>query len=284
MRMISRVSGMVGAAFLAVLIFSAALHAATYDFEDGTDGQTITAPDANIVFEPNAGNLWVYGDWTTDNYNGPYPNGSYFSDGDFFAWMGANVDKGKISFPNGATKCSIEYSAFDVISLEAYSATGNMVDSDTGVPNLSTGEMGLLEVEADSIAWVMVAIGGVGNYWIIDNIFSDAIVGCLGPEDCTDNIWCNGEELCIAGDCQPGIAPSCAEDNNLFCDGEETCNEDLKQCDHTGDPCPPDTECDEDLDKCVQHGALSDDTEEPVDSETPGWPEGKVTGGCCGCE
>jgi hypothetical protein len=73
--------------------------------------------------------------------------------------------------------------------------------------------------------------------------------GCSVDPDCNDGLFCNGTETCVAGACQAGTAPNCADavactsdscnestdscdhiannaacSNGLFCDGTETCN------------------------------------------------------------
>ncbi len=133
-----------------------------------------------------------------------------------------------------------------------------------------------------------------------DNVF------CNGDEFCdeendqcghtgspceTDDLFCNGYEqcdelndLCIDGD------PPCEEDDGLYCNGDEFCDEDYDRCAHVGNPCAEGETCDEINDECVEpEEPESDDditTDVPTgeEEEDEGWPEGKVTGGCCGCE
>jgi len=144
------------------------------------------------------------------------------------------------------------------------------------------------------------------------------ICGCSDDEDCSDGTFCNGVERCVDRDCVPGDDP-CADDE-LWCNGDESCNEILSQCNHSGDPCVDDglwcngdESCDEDEGACVHSGNpcpdgepcdedndecktfedddIDDDTGSDVTQDIPkddgeddaGWPEGKVTGGCCGC-
>ena len=294
---------------LAVALSSGAF-AAVYDFENGTDAQPIAAGTPGVVFEPTLGRQWLFGDWRTGKYDGPYPDGPYFSEGNFFAWMGVDGNTGKISFVNGASRFALSYSSPDAITLDGYSSTNALLDSETGTPNLNSGEMGLLTVEAANLAYIVIGVGSMGNYWLIDNIDTDAIEGCLTNADCDDGVFCNGEEICDAGDCFPGTpidcpddakfcngeefcdeeakacghrnAPVC-EDDGLFCNGAEKCVESERACGHAGDPCDPGEECNEVLDMCTLHGEADDDTTANPKADEAGWPEGKVTGGCCGC-
>ena len=103
--------------------------------------------------------------------------------------------------------------------------------------------------------------------------------GHAGDPCVDDNDMCNGDEVCDEE------AQSCAhsgdpcEDDGTFCNGDDYCDPTKLECQHTGDPCEEDEECDEEADLCIGGN-------NPVggDEDDAGWPEGKVTGGCCGCE
>jgi hypothetical protein len=90
------------------------------------------------------------------------------------------------------------------------------------------------------------------------------------PDDCNDDIFCNGEEDCIAGLCVNGSDPcpgqSCDEptqtcedcsdhvdcDDDAFCNGIETCV--LGVCVPGIPPCNPGEVCDEDGESCCSDG------------------------------
>ncbi len=109
-----------------------------------------------------------------------------------------------------------------------------------------------------------------------------------------DGVFCNGYEECneLSDLCETNVV---CEDDGAFCNGAETCNEEAQTCDHEGNPCPSGEICLEDTDECL--AGDDDDIEPPADDDeedpgpTPagekeedaGWPEGQVTGGCCGC-
>ncbi len=110
-----------------------------------------------------------------------------------------------------------------------------------------------------------------------------------------DGVFCNGTETCNdeTDSCDSSGDP-CGDDG-LFCNGDESCDENEGACVHSGDPCPDGEACDEANDECVPFG--DDDVEPDDDSaeivtdvpkddeeDDAGWPEGKVTGGCCGCD
>ncbi len=103
--------------------------------------------------------------------------------------------------------------------------------------------------------------------------------GHAGDPCVDDNDMCNGDEVCDeeVQSCVHSGDP-CADDG-VFCNGDDYCDPTKLDCQHTGDPCEEDEECNEDADLCVDRGVPIDNGEDDA-----GWPEGKVTGGCCGCE
>ncbi len=137
-------------------------------------------------------------------------------------------------------------------------------------------------------------------------------VYCNGEESCNedsnecessgnpcadDGVFCNGYEECneLTDLCETN---SVCEDDGAFCNGDETCVEETQICEHAGNPCPDGAICLEDEDSCDEpdedddvEPPTDDDEETPLADPTPsgekedeaGWPEGQVTGGCCGC-
>lgn len=288
----NRVTGLRGAT-IALAVFSALsasiVFADMYDFEDGGDGVVVQSPDPGIAFVMTGGANWIYGDWRTGEYWGPFPDGPYYSFGNFFAWLGPNQNEGRINLPFGATFFGLRYSSADSIRLVAYNNLGISVDEATGDASLDVATMGTLSVESEEMAFVKV-IGpyvGFGNYWIIDNVTTvscesdedcDDGVFCNGKETCVDamcidgdtselcpddGMWCNGEEFCdtAADDCKHKNPPACLDDG-MWCNGEEYCDELADRCEHRDEPdcgddglfCNGDESCDEDADECVSSG------------------------------
>jgi hypothetical protein len=75
-----------------------------------------------------------------------------------------------------------------------------------------------------------IAIGDSED--VNSNSVPDECEGCLGDADCDDGVWCNGQEVCQAGECVAGAPP---------CDGGtgETCNEESDRCEICTGGCAP---------------------------------------------
>ena len=76
-------------------------------------------------------------------------------------------------------------------------------------------------------------------------------LACNVSADCDDTIFCNGAEVCVAGQCEAGIPPDC--DDDVACTSD-TCDPGLDECLHVpnddacddGNACTADT-CDADI-------------------------------------
>ena len=241
------------------ICFVSVSFAGVIDFENGTDGMPIASTIPGLEFTTTDGYDWIYGDWRTNNYNGPYPWGSYYSYGNFFAWLGTQQGQGVVTFSAAyATYFQIQYSSESNFYLEAYDESGNLLDSDFGYSNLDTGIMDTVRVEAPGMKYVMMH--DTGNYWLVDNLDTDAITECLKDSDCDDQTFCNGIETCNNYLCVDGEAPDCSDDG-LYCNGTESCDETKDECVSSGDPCSDDgvfcngdESCDEETDGCISSG------------------------------
>lgn len=147
-------------------------------FETGVDGQVIRSSIPGLVFTNTNGYDWVYGDWRTGFYNGKYPNGQYTSNGNFFAWLGAMQGDGRIDFTSeaGATYLSVWVSAGEPVTMRGYTAFNIQVAEATlPAANVNTGQMANLIVRAPlGLKLDHVIISGTANYWLIDDLSTDA--------------------------------------------------------------------------------------------------------------
>lgn len=231
------------------------------DFEGGSDGANVVSPDPSIVFSPSGGFNWVYGKWTAPGpvpgepkYNGPYPDGALWSEGNFFAWMGVDRNDGLITFPDGVSSVTVGYSSSYGVTVNAYNQFNVLIDTDSGPINSNTGAMNFLLVEGN-ISYIRFQ--SLGNHWIIDNLETDYEPMCDEDADCQDGVFCNGEEKCVDHECEPGDPVAC-EDDGLWCNGEEFCDESIADCGHQNAPdcgddgiyCNGGDYCNEDTDSC----------------------------------
>lgn len=250
-------------AIATILCAAGAAWAVILDFENGTDGATVNSGDPSITFAPSGGFQWVYGDWRVEDpndpgnpkYNGPYPDGALWSEGNFFAWMGKDRNEGLITFTGDVSDVSVGYSSSYGMTLEAYNAANVLIDTDTGGINSSTGALDILTVEGD-ISYVKII--SLGNHWIIDNFETNVEPICTEDADCDDSVFCNGAERCVDNECLPAEAPVDCPDDGLWCTGEEFCDESIADCGHQNAPdcgddglyCNGGPFCNEDSDMC----------------------------------
>jgi hypothetical protein len=116
----------------------------------------------------------------------------------------------------------------------------------------------------------------------VDGDDPDCVAECVTDADCSDGLFCNGAEICVAGACQLGTPPPeddgidctvdfCDEDSDtivhdpndafcddgLFCTGAETCDPQA-DCLLGTPPCAEGEICDEDQQACLPAPACSD--------------------------
>jgi len=184
-------------------------HAILITFEEGVglDMTEINTQYEGITFQSaTAGIPWYYSDVTTDTYNASsWPSGTSWGSGEYWindlacAWTTASGDDGKIAFDNqDATYVQVNYSVIDTFYIEAYDANDNLIDSDSGPANLryidsNPNGPGTVRVDAgpnQTIAYVLAH--DTGNYWIMDNVDTDA-TGIIPPPVVTEpsivTIW-----------------------------------------------------------------------------------------------
>ncbi|HPQ69901.1 MAG TPA: kelch repeat-containing protein [bacterium] len=92
---------------------------------------------------------------------------------------------------------------------------------------------------------------------------------------CDDELYCNGADVCAAGECVHDGTP--CEQDGTFCNGEETCDEEEDECYSPGDPCTEEQTCDEENDQCldpldddtIDDDVVDDDDDDDDDDTTP---------------
>jgi len=145
------------------------------DFEDGTDGAVIRSTIPGVKFTTTMGYDWIYGDKRTGKYNVyPYGHQGYECNGNFFAWLGVSGDQGRIDFIGGnATYLSVLTSTYSGLTIDAYDANGTLLNSSGWAGNnLNTRKFTRLTVYAPGMDYVI--IHDRGNYWLIDDLCTDA--------------------------------------------------------------------------------------------------------------
>lgn len=204
-------------------------HADGYiDFEDGSDGQVIRSTIPGLQFTTTQGQDWIYGDWRTGDYNGPYPNGAYVSNGNFFAWLGPNQGAGRIDFIDGcATYVQAYVSTYSGLTADAYYMDGRLAASASVGGNLNTGHMSRLRVNAvPGDCFHYVIFHDSGNFWLIDDLSTDAagvpetrppvilLPGLMGSRLDAYNV-CAGEDAGDAEEVWPAIPKLFMGDGHL---------------------------------------------------------------------
>lgn len=144
------------------------------NFELGAEKSQIQSTIPGLEFTTTSGINWRYADTRTGNYNVP----TYSVNGNFFAWLGVTGDRGKITFSGGtASYVSVLVSTYSGVVLDAYDVDGNfLATSGWATNNLNTGTLTRLTVESPGIAYV--EIHDTGNYWLMDDLCTDAPSPC----------------------------------------------------------------------------------------------------------
>jgi len=145
------------------------------DFEEGIDGEVILSTIPGVEFTTTMGLDWLYADIRTGYYNVyPYGHQGYECHGYFFAWLGTSGDQGIITFTMGtASYFSVLTSTYSGLTIDAYDSDGNfLATSGWADDNLWTRTFTRLTIEAEGMAYVI--IHDTGNYWLIDDLVTDA--------------------------------------------------------------------------------------------------------------
>jgi hypothetical protein len=157
----------------------------------GHDTQQIHTYYSGISFQSGySGSDWVARDATSNNYNiSSWPSRQVWNGGTYwiYDYVGATTaldytgNDGVIAFDNkNATFVELGYCSGGNLSLLAYDSSGNLIDQDSGPANRRYIEgnesgPGTLCVNWDGTNYIAyVDVHDTGNYWIVDNIRTDA--------------------------------------------------------------------------------------------------------------
>lgn len=167
---------------------SAVAQAATITFEDGADRAPVAVTGAR--FSTSSGGGWVYGDVQTRRYNAPHPQPcsdrpapiaaptcEYAVSGNIFVWTGVLGAEGRIAFTNRqASFVELSFSTGANLNVVAYNSADEPVAVATVAANAGTGRLNTARLEAPlGEAISSLTIGGVANFWLLDNLVSDAL-------------------------------------------------------------------------------------------------------------
>jgi hypothetical protein len=166
----------------------ASARGATITFEDGADRQALAVTGAR--FSTDSGSDWVYGDVRTRRYNAPHPEScadrprpvaapicEFAVEGSLFAWTGVLGAEGRIAFTERqATYVELSFSTGADLTIVARNGVDEPVATAAVRPNAGTGKLSVVRLEAPvGEAIASVIIGGVANFWLLDNLASDAL-------------------------------------------------------------------------------------------------------------
>ena len=146
------------------------------DFEYLTEGSVLGDVVPGVRFTTTSGYDWRVGRFSSGNYNGKYPYGSYTSEGDAFAWMGPAQGSGIITTTVGkASYFSFMTSTYSGVTVDAYDEYGNFLESSGwATNNLNTGTMDRLVIHRQMADIRYVVVHDAGDYWLLDSMVTDA--------------------------------------------------------------------------------------------------------------
>ncbi len=104
---------------------------------------------------------------------------------------------------------------------------------------------------------------------------------CTTDGDCSDGNACNGQEICLNGQCHSGTPPNCNDGNLCTSDG---CNPATGQCFHDSISCPPGQSCNPSTGQCVVPQCGNGTVESPEQCDPPGQPACPANQQCQNCQ
>jgi hypothetical protein len=146
-----------------------------HDFEDATNASVIADSLKGLAFSVEDGD-WYYGDVRAGGYDAPYPYGAYAVDGHGFAWTAKSLGDARIDFTAGtATFFAADFSTQYSLVISGYDSDDQVVDSAAVRPNINTGKLTSIRLEAtveQGLAYIIIQ--GTQNRWLMDNLETDA--------------------------------------------------------------------------------------------------------------
>ena len=200
------------------LISATASAVTTMTFEEfiGFDQAPIATFYSGITFQSGSGGSdWVARDATSNSYNvSSWPSGTAYNGA--WYWIYGNVgattaldytgNDGIISFDDkNATFVELGYCANSAFHLEAYDAGGNLLDTDVGQANLryingNESGPGTLHVDWNGLDYIAyVIVHDTGNFWVVDNIITDATGIVTNPIPAPGAILLGGIGVALVG-------------------------------------------------------------------------------------
>jgi hypothetical protein len=156
-------------------------------FEDGNDAEVLRTQVAGLRFSTSTGGSWRYGDVRTGNYNAPYPEACPITGGPcayavseyLFVWLNGGAGLGRVDVISGTMQLfSAGFSTGEPLRLTAYNANDQRVAEGAVAPNLRTGQLDRVTLQAPDIAYVLIQ--GVENRWLMDDLIVQLPTGESG--------------------------------------------------------------------------------------------------------
>lgn len=162
-------------ALLVTLVVPTPLWAAgMMNFENESDGQRIVSTIPGLEFSSSGDGTWLIGRAQNPDYDIP----RYAINGEGFAWLGNSGSEGRIDFVGArGSLFTAGFSTADVLTIEAYDASGGVIAQRTLSANLGSGRLNSVQIEAASpqlIAYVVVR--GRPGQWVMDDLEVDVAI------------------------------------------------------------------------------------------------------------
>lgn len=183
-------------ALLALLLSALVPHAsfaegerdiATLTFERGQNRASLSGQYPGLRFSTDGGS-WLYYDLRTGEYDAPYPQFCpvlgrtchFAANGNFLVAPGRTQAIGRIDFTQGtASFVSARFTNSGTVTVEAFTATGQLVTRGQVESNRNTGRLDEVRLTGAGMAYIVIS--GGANFWAMDD-FSTNAPGVVGDE------------------------------------------------------------------------------------------------------